>query len=239
MSDGAALLRGILERPADDTARLVYADWLQENGEEVRAEFIRVQCAQDYAPDWHTGDAPAPMTREQKGHVVAFPGFHLVGYDRDDWAVYTHNSNRPTVKRVDVKFARGFVPEIRLPLAEFMEHAPALFRAHPIEKVTLRDRVSLGDGEIDGELDRSWNRDRTRTQSMWPNFLYYLPALIFDRLKGGELMRGADGIEEFRRYPVYQQPAYPDLSQACVAYGRQLAGLSACRVNSDHAAQTE
>ncbi|HEY1191175.1 MAG TPA: TIGR02996 domain-containing protein [Gemmata sp.] len=29
----------------DDSARLVFADWLQENGDEPRAEFIRVQCA--------------------------------------------------------------------------------------------------------------------------------------------------------------------------------------------------
>jgi uncharacterized protein (TIGR02996 family) len=29
----------------DDTPRLVFADWLQENGDEARAEFIRIQCA--------------------------------------------------------------------------------------------------------------------------------------------------------------------------------------------------
>lgn len=40
----SAFLRAILEHPEDDAARLVYADWLQENGQEPRAEFIRVQC---------------------------------------------------------------------------------------------------------------------------------------------------------------------------------------------------
>lgn len=30
---------------ADDTPRLVFADWLQENGDEPRAQFIRLQCA--------------------------------------------------------------------------------------------------------------------------------------------------------------------------------------------------
>ena len=29
----------------EDTPRLVFADWLQENGDEPRAEFIRLQCA--------------------------------------------------------------------------------------------------------------------------------------------------------------------------------------------------
>jgi uncharacterized protein (TIGR02996 family) len=38
-----ALWAAIRANPRDDTPRLVYADWLQENGGEDRAEFIRVQ----------------------------------------------------------------------------------------------------------------------------------------------------------------------------------------------------
>jgi uncharacterized protein (TIGR02996 family) len=37
------LLRAICDEPTDDTVRLVYADWLEENGDAERAEFIRVQ----------------------------------------------------------------------------------------------------------------------------------------------------------------------------------------------------
>jgi uncharacterized protein (TIGR02996 family) len=44
MSDQKALLAAIWEDPHEDTPRLVYADWLQENGQPERAEFIRVQC---------------------------------------------------------------------------------------------------------------------------------------------------------------------------------------------------
>ena len=40
-----ALWSAIRANPDDDTPRLVYADWLQEHGDEARAEFIRVQCA--------------------------------------------------------------------------------------------------------------------------------------------------------------------------------------------------
>src|SRR6266545_2798134 len=42
-SDGDALFRTICEQPWEDTPRLVYADWLEENGDPLRAEFIRVQ----------------------------------------------------------------------------------------------------------------------------------------------------------------------------------------------------
>ena len=54
MTDEAALLRAITAHADDDTPRLVYADWLDENrpdrrpspaeGPSARAEFIRVQC---------------------------------------------------------------------------------------------------------------------------------------------------------------------------------------------------
>jgi uncharacterized protein (TIGR02996 family) len=43
MGDGEALLRAILDQPKEDTPRLVYADWCDENGQPERAEFIRVQ----------------------------------------------------------------------------------------------------------------------------------------------------------------------------------------------------
>ena len=54
MSEEAALLKAIAAHADDDTPRLVYADWLDENkpdrraspaeGPSARAEFIRVQC---------------------------------------------------------------------------------------------------------------------------------------------------------------------------------------------------
>lgn len=44
MTDEAALLAAIRARPDDDTPRLVYADWCDDNDRPERAEFIRVQC---------------------------------------------------------------------------------------------------------------------------------------------------------------------------------------------------
>jgi uncharacterized protein (TIGR02996 family) len=45
LSDEAAFLRNILATPADDAARLAYADWLQKRGDDAsaaRARFLRV-----------------------------------------------------------------------------------------------------------------------------------------------------------------------------------------------------
>jgi uncharacterized protein (TIGR02996 family) len=44
MADHPELLQAIVESPDDDDVRLVYADWLDENGEPERAEFIRLHC---------------------------------------------------------------------------------------------------------------------------------------------------------------------------------------------------
>jgi uncharacterized protein (TIGR02996 family) len=50
-SEQDALLEAICAAPADDTPRLVYADWLDEHGEPEHAEFIRVQIELHNRPD--------------------------------------------------------------------------------------------------------------------------------------------------------------------------------------------
>jgi uncharacterized protein (TIGR02996 family) len=42
MSEEDGFLRGLLLSPADTSMRLVYADWLEERGENTRAEFLRL-----------------------------------------------------------------------------------------------------------------------------------------------------------------------------------------------------
>ena len=44
MTERKALLQAVCTAPDDDLPRLVFADWVQENGEPERAEFIRVMC---------------------------------------------------------------------------------------------------------------------------------------------------------------------------------------------------
>jgi uncharacterized protein (TIGR02996 family) len=87
MTDREALYRAIVANPADDTPRLVYADWLQENDRPEEAEFIRIQCALEAAsPDhpeyvewltreeelklWLTAHLPGPMPKLAAGLSV-------------------------------------------------------------------------------------------------------------------------------------------------------------------------
>ena len=53
MSDNKAksFLEDILAHPDDDTPRLIFADWLDEQGDSARAEFIRVQIERASLPE--------------------------------------------------------------------------------------------------------------------------------------------------------------------------------------------
>jgi uncharacterized protein (TIGR02996 family) len=42
MSDEEALVRAVIDMPGDETVKLVYADWLDENGYPERAEWVRL-----------------------------------------------------------------------------------------------------------------------------------------------------------------------------------------------------
>ena len=50
------LLRAVMERPQDQVARLVYADWLEERGD-PRAEFLRLEADLSEMPVLHRNRA--------------------------------------------------------------------------------------------------------------------------------------------------------------------------------------
>src|SRR5215470_7489416 len=84
MSDEKALLAAIWEHPHEDTPRLMYADWLDEQGGEsnvAKAAFIRAQCEMarvpPYTAPWYelrkrANKLSEPFTGEWKhGYSVA------------------------------------------------------------------------------------------------------------------------------------------------------------------------
>jgi uncharacterized protein (TIGR02996 family) len=63
LSKQEGFLQAIRAEPNDDAHRLVYADWLDDNGDPDRAEFIRVQCELARCPEGH-GRRAALAARE-------------------------------------------------------------------------------------------------------------------------------------------------------------------------------
>ncbi len=125
--DGKHLLRAIIADPADDAVRLVYADWLEEQGDEgssARAEFIRLQQAD-------------PLNTVQ----IEGGGYYL--WRPDDRGGFCGVRCPEGVELATVR--GGFVERVRLPLDAWRRHGPVLVRRHPLRRVELSDREPVSD----------------------------------------------------------------------------------------------
>ncbi len=127
MNDPAQLLRSVLAEPTADEPRLVWADWLMEQGD-PRGEFIRLQIAN-------------ARYRRERGTATDYydrrrPEDVLLRAHRLDWFAELE----PLVSRQT--FHRGFVEEVTLPAADFLRRADELFARAPIRSLTLVDAGS-------------------------------------------------------------------------------------------------
>ncbi len=118
-----ALVRGILDNPDDDARRLVYSDWLEEHGDAVRAEFIRASVRLAGLRPKVKGRAAleARVKELEKAHQKGW--LDAIGLGQ---------------KRPGTKFRRGFIEEAYyLAPSAFFGDAAALFRWHPVRRLTL------------------------------------------------------------------------------------------------------
>src|SRR5262245_7353205 len=114
---GEALLRAILEEPHDDGPRLVYADWLEENGDQARAEFIRVQCELARLGE-DDPRRPALQKRERQ----------LLRAHRAAWV-----AEKPALAGQHVEFLRGFLaPLLVESVASFVRRRPEELGQFPL-----------------------------------------------------------------------------------------------------------
>src|SRR4051794_37513477 len=86
MDEEGAFLSAIAADPADDTNRLVYADWLEERGD-VRAEYIRLPL-QTHEPHGRKRTLARlkalsrRIDREWRGRVFSVPRLSITKYRR-------------------------------------------------------------------------------------------------------------------------------------------------------------
>jgi uncharacterized protein (TIGR02996 family) len=145
------LLRSILENPADDTARLIAADWLEESGETDRAELIRVQAA--LCPQYQT-----VVCKRLKNELIAhkglewvlplarllgvseepgrYPGnrYRYIGTDALVLPPYGVNSV------VRYEWSRGFLDNMNCTLADWLREGVKITAAQPVTRLRLTDR---------------------------------------------------------------------------------------------------
>jgi uncharacterized protein (TIGR02996 family) len=114
-------VQAICEAPDDDTPRLISADWLEENGQPERAEFIRVQCRLGRMDEGDPG-RPALLQREQA----------LLRKNRARWrkALPEH------ARKAD--YLRGFpAPKLRERCGDFLQRPADGLGPFPLWHITL------------------------------------------------------------------------------------------------------
>jgi uncharacterized protein (TIGR02996 family) len=112
-------LEDIIANIDDDTPRLVYADWLMENGHDERAELIRVQIQQYRLPDWDPAQVSLRLREKE-----------LLKAHGQQWL-----AEMPQIQGVEWRgFRRGIVAEVGFSSFECMrENIAAVRAAAPVE----------------------------------------------------------------------------------------------------------
>jgi uncharacterized protein (TIGR02996 family) len=127
MTPADAFLQDILAHPDDDSPRLIFADWLEEQGDVesvARAEFIRVQCALA-AGQLLEAQRATLQRREQQ----------LLSTWEDKWV-------RPIRRLVrNWGFHRGFIDNIAMLADKFFTNGSRVFRRAPIQHLCLWPRM--------------------------------------------------------------------------------------------------
>ena len=187
MTTADAFLADIVANPADDAPRLIYADYLDDEGDAEQARFIRLQCeiAKYTFMQSHTfchhekthNDIPCPLCcrcqwcimREEEYELWRLHGFrfseHLPGASKAILAGNrVHGGLGDSIAYI---FRRGFVHSMQCRAGTFMGYAPVMEKT-PLREVRLTSYVDTGilkanwkHLDFSSSWNDAWNRDYT------------------------------------------------------------------------------
>jgi uncharacterized protein (TIGR02996 family) len=241
VTEGEQLLRAVLEEPGDDTVRLVYADWLEENGRGREAAYIRNGVAichperlnpeHDMGAGWDgiidiiTQYPPAdpehcPLCRaiqDQRDSGFTRRIARDVGLSFGKPADWSGRKDPGCPVYVGVRCRGGFASEVTCVAADFTEPAArSLFSRHPVTAVHLVDRIP--------------GFPEARPHHLgWRGWVWYPPddgpgwhpasilQELWNELEGGKLRPGG----AWKLYPTDAE-AHAALSTRLVNWGRSL-----------------
>ena len=166
LADNKALLRAIAADPDEDTPRLAYADWLDENNEPKYAAFIRAQIALAGVPEYDPRGVRAWFGDPD---AITGRGFDAFLPDLPDGVVWDQRS-----------FRRGFpwAIEVKTPAA-FAAHAAAVFALAPVQALQVSSDFNAPPPDLTPLTESPWLaklRKLTFRSS-------HLPAAEIDRLR--------------------------------------------------------
>lgn len=241
MTTESALLEAIIREPDDDTPRLVYADWLDENSAEDR---VCTTCRGD--GNGYGGGKYAVLTkgacptcrgvgrvsdgRRKRAEFIRSTGPGSSCHDNDGllvryFAGTVVNALGDLAQHVEYDSIRyGFVDWIRIPLDKFMYAAGRIFSRHPIRSVFLNDR------QPNGQRVGYWMCVALGEYPVEPAFYdtdvytggmraYDVPPELFKYLAGNRVRLSYATIAGYQDVAA----ANKDMNSACLAYGREQA----------------
>ena len=120
-TEAEAFLQRIRAYPDDDAQRLIFADWLDEEGD-PRGRFIRVQLALAHLPE-----------RDRARDKLVSEERLLREAHYEEWTAPFRGLVSGPV------FRRGFVDEVKVEARQFLRHAHEIFAAGPVRHIHLLD----------------------------------------------------------------------------------------------------
>jgi uncharacterized protein (TIGR02996 family) len=227
-----AFLDDIVAHPEDVGPRLVYADWLEDQGDAELAAFIRLPYGwRDRATNRKEWNRRHWLLLRLMGGVLS-EGYRVMTVSNDDTRAgrplsetTTHAAPVPYFawcayeNHVCVVVRHGFVTEVGCPQGVFLDVAAGLFRHCPIADVRLFTRPAK-------VRDRGWvwARERAPGDARWRDAMF-LDQRLYDHLEDGT----REEIDASLAQTVVTIPsaAYPTvldahraLSATCVRWGR-------------------
>lgn len=160
VSQGAtnpALLAAIVASPDDDLPRLVYADWLEEDGQLERAQFIRTAVEYDRIGRADPKKEPVYIEHWDRRHAL---GYQLklmkAAFTAHDWFPCTKMIPKPPRQITKVKkrdyssscpdfgWDRGFIVRVTCRLQGWLWWGKTLMERHPtVRAVRVTNRIPL------------------------------------------------------------------------------------------------
>lgn len=226
----ADLLRAICDDPTDDTSRLVYADLLEEYGDEseqARAEYIRVQIELNAMERHHYRECTSTIKRGAEVRPLRRRMSNLLTDDnRQTWFALSGLGLQlegggeklfwwiqPSGLRIEAVLRRGFVAVVSCTDEAFRRYGPLLVRRYPLEEVRITDKIPSGPRWNDLCGDRvGWYGGKSLPQSTND-----LPADVWYELTEGEV------VLEGWQWKFYEtvEHANRDLSSAYLRWARK------------------
>lgn len=158
---GTHLLADILRHPKDDTPRRIYSDWLRDHDEWTWP--VLLDLLYDYpdsdglrllAADWFAeqgtpdGEARKWIIRDMTKHKCEYdirPWMLPMLHQANPSAECGHPVPCPQFDYQETRYIvrRGFIAEVRCPIAIWLQHGPDIAAQHPVQTVQLTDREPL------------------------------------------------------------------------------------------------